>query len=237
MAHTNLVFSGYKLRTHIARALQRCSDAIRTALVHYNQLAMKLKPPHPALSWMQVVDYGFLGEFDLLCHSRLDVRTQDWAKPGHCELTTIYMELCQSREEMDRLNVEIKHLRMAMHDEAFEYTNAIKATLEIDSVLTCELQHHWCLRNAIHTLHECRLLRVMSMSGFTGNKELGVWLGTGTPAGHLNTQEQAPDLPTGSAHVSNKVLLSEDFDGGTDGLQDLSVALDAFLTFVDGIDM
>jgi len=198
---------------------------------------MKLKPPRPALSWKQVVDYGFLGEFDLLRHSRLDVRTQDWAKPGHCELTTKYMELCRSREEMDRLNVEIKRLRTAMCDEAFEYTNAIKATLEVDSALACELQHHWRLRNAIHTLHERRLLRVMSMSGFTGNKELGVRLGTGAPAGRLNTQEQAPDLPAGSAHVSNEVLLSEDFDGGADGLQDSSVALDAFSMFVDGIDM
>src|SRR5882762_735949 len=78
MAHTNLVFLCYKLRTHIARVLQRRSDAIHAALARYNQLAAKLKPPHPALSWKQVVDYGFLGEFDLLHHSRLDVHSQDW---------------------------------------------------------------------------------------------------------------------------------------------------------------
>ena len=138
---------------------------------------------------------------------------------------------------MDRLNVEIKCLRTALHDEAYQYMNAIKATLEVDAVLACELQHQWRLRSAIHILHECRLLRVMSMSRFMGDRELGVQLGTGTPTERLSTQEQAHDLPAGSTHISNEVLLSEDFNGGANGLQDSSMALDAFSMFVNGINM
>jgi len=95
---------------HIARALQRRSDAIHAALTQYNQQAAKLKPPRPSLSWKQIIDYSFLREFDILCHSRSDVRTEDWAKPGQCELTTKFMELCRAHEEVDRLNVEIRHL-------------------------------------------------------------------------------------------------------------------------------
>lgn len=64
---------GYKLRTHIARALQSRSQAIKTALEKYNSLALALNPPAPRLSWEQVVNYGFLSEFDLLRNMHEDV--------------------------------------------------------------------------------------------------------------------------------------------------------------------
>jgi exonuclease VII small subunit len=57
---------GYKLRRQIGKALQRRSEAIKNALNRYNVQAAKLTPPRPSLSWKEIVDYSFLGEFDLL---------------------------------------------------------------------------------------------------------------------------------------------------------------------------
>jgi len=39
------------------------------------------------------------------------------------------MELCRAREEVERLNIEIKRLRTAMRDEALEYRDAISTTV------------------------------------------------------------------------------------------------------------
>jgi len=57
---------GYKLRQQIGKALQRRSDAIRNAINRYNAQAASLNPPRPKISWKDIVEYSFLGEFDLL---------------------------------------------------------------------------------------------------------------------------------------------------------------------------
>jgi len=231
-----LVLLGYKLRTHIAKALQRRSDAIRAALARYNQQAAKLKPPRPSLSWKQIVDYSFLGEFDILRHSRTDIRTEDWAKPGRRELTTKHMELCRAREEVERLNVEIKCLRTAMRDEALEYRDAISTTSKTDLPLASELRRRWGLRRAIHALHERRLAQVMSGSGFTGSMELGVRLGKDAPTDPESMQVEAGDLSWPHSGITEEVLHSEPAATGYDGLEDSAVAMHAFSEFVDGID-
>ncbi|KAJ7890953.1 hypothetical protein B0H14DRAFT_3081615 [Mycena olivaceomarginata] len=59
--------TGYKMRSHIAKALQARSKAIRNAIERYNKVALSMEPPMPTLDWDQVVNYGFLGDFDLLC--------------------------------------------------------------------------------------------------------------------------------------------------------------------------
>ncbi|KAG1719980.1 hypothetical protein EDB19DRAFT_1647521, partial [Suillus lakei] len=72
LSKLSLSGTGYKLRQQIGKALQCRSDAIRNALNQYNVQAAALNPPRPQLSWKNITEYSFLGEFDLLCHS--------WAK-------------------------------------------------------------------------------------------------------------------------------------------------------------
>ncbi|KAG2112649.1 uncharacterized protein F5147DRAFT_572290 [Suillus discolor] len=64
---------GYKLRQQIGKALQHCPDAIHNAINRYNTQAVALKPPQPKISWKDIADYGFLGEFDLLRYSCNDI--------------------------------------------------------------------------------------------------------------------------------------------------------------------
>ena len=55
---------GYKLRQHISKGLQWHSEAIRNAITHYNVQAMLIN--RPTITWKEIMEYTFLGEFDLL---------------------------------------------------------------------------------------------------------------------------------------------------------------------------
>ncbi|KAG1764382.1 hypothetical protein EV702DRAFT_982067, partial [Suillus placidus] len=63
----------------ISKALQRRSEAIHKAITRYNIRAATLNPPRNKISWKDIADYSFLGEFDLLRHSRSDVRSDNWS--------------------------------------------------------------------------------------------------------------------------------------------------------------
>ncbi|KAG2034071.1 hypothetical protein BDR03DRAFT_870823 [Suillus americanus] len=66
----NRAGTGYKLRKHIAKALQTRSIAIRSALNTYNSIASSMYPPRQTLKWEDVVEYMFLADFDLLRDTR-----------------------------------------------------------------------------------------------------------------------------------------------------------------------
>ncbi|KAJ7720635.1 hypothetical protein B0H16DRAFT_1666433 [Mycena metata] len=82
--------TGYKMRRHIAKALQTRSEAVKNAINRYNIAAASLEPPAPQLTWEEVVEYAFLADFDFL-------RATD--------------------EEIKCLNVEIRRLVTWIHDE------------------------------------------------------------------------------------------------------------------------
>ncbi|KAI0259614.1 hypothetical protein BC834DRAFT_833181, partial [Gloeopeniophorella convolvens] len=169
---------GYKLRTHIAKALTRRSEAIRKALARYNEEARRLSPPRPALSWKEIVEYSFLGEFDLLRHSRRDVRQEDWARPANREATIQYLELQRAHEELARLEVEIPRLRTRMVDERREYEAAISAIEHSDAPLAHELRIRWARRRLINELHESRLHWIVTLPTYKGARNTGVRLGS-----------------------------------------------------------
>ncbi|KAG1750458.1 uncharacterized protein EDB91DRAFT_1045863, partial [Suillus paluster] len=77
----------------ISKALQWRSEAIWKAITRYNVQAVAVNLLCPNISWKDIADYSFLAEFDLLHHSRADIRSNDWAKPAHREATTKYFKL------------------------------------------------------------------------------------------------------------------------------------------------
>lgn len=101
---------GYKMRPHIWKALHACSKAIQTALHKYNMLAKEMNPPAPTLEWKAIVDYGFVAEFDLLKHqhSHFNVMKVHWVSPANREIANKFHKIRHAREEIVRLNVEIR---------------------------------------------------------------------------------------------------------------------------------
>lgn len=171
-----IFFLGYKLRQQLGKALQRRSDAIRNAIDRYNAQAAALNPPRPKISWKDIAEYGFLGEFDLLRCSRNDIRSSDWSKPGHREATTKFFKLCRAREEITRLNIEVRRLRTAIHDEELWTSAVIQELLISDPHLGRELQRQWRPRAAINAVHSYRLDCIESLEGFSGVAGVGVRL-------------------------------------------------------------
>ncbi|KAF8587248.1 hypothetical protein K439DRAFT_854298 [Ramaria rubella] len=99
---TKLNQSGYKLRAHIARAMKARSQAIRTAIKHYNDAAMARRPARATLDPKDVLDYVFLTEFDLLRDARDDIRNQPWARAPERLASVAYFKIRRSLEEKAR---------------------------------------------------------------------------------------------------------------------------------------
>ena len=72
---------GYKVRTYLAKSLQRRCKAIRNAVAEYNSAAAALNPPRPAINWSEVSHYSFVEEFSLLQDTRNDIREKQWSQP------------------------------------------------------------------------------------------------------------------------------------------------------------
>jgi hypothetical protein len=118
--------TGYKLRKHIAKALQSRSQAIRTALDRYNTAARALPIPRRQLEWKEVVEYAFLADFDLLRDARQDISHRPWATPAGRLAMDLYFKIQRAREEIDRLNIEVKRVATYIRDEKHYLRNAEK---------------------------------------------------------------------------------------------------------------
>ncbi|KAJ7462181.1 hypothetical protein B0H11DRAFT_1735562 [Mycena galericulata] len=109
--------TGYKMRKHIAKALQARSKAVKNAIDRYNTAAVALDPPMPHLTWEQVVDYAFLADFDILRDTRAEVQSRPWMRPAYRLAMDRYFKILRAREEIKRLNVEIPRIVTWIRDE------------------------------------------------------------------------------------------------------------------------
>ncbi|KAJ7742389.1 hypothetical protein B0H14DRAFT_2637652 [Mycena olivaceomarginata] len=109
--------TGYKMRKHIAKALQARSKAVRNAIDRYNSAASLLDPPMPHLTWEQVVEYAFLADFDILRDTRAEIQSCPWTRPAYRLAMDRYFKILRAREEIRCLNVEIPRVVTWIRDE------------------------------------------------------------------------------------------------------------------------
>ncbi|KAJ7318464.1 hypothetical protein DFH08DRAFT_1036242, partial [Mycena albidolilacea] len=113
----NMSGTGYKLRKHIAKALQTRSKTIRTALGRYNAAGTSLDPPRRTLKWEEVVEFTFLSDFDLLRDPEGNAAICPWATPAARALMDTHFKILRAKEEIQRLNIEIRRLVTYIRDE------------------------------------------------------------------------------------------------------------------------
>jgi hypothetical protein len=123
-------------------------------------------PPHPSLSWKEIVDYSFIGEFDTLQHSRADIRDQSWTHTACCEATVKFFKLCCAREEIMRLDIEMRQLHVSICNEAIHYEQVISQLSSSDPPLAAELRQVWKLQSAVNRLHIQCLDAIQKSSAF-----------------------------------------------------------------------
>ncbi|KAF7365827.1 hypothetical protein MVEN_00456800 [Mycena venus] len=167
--------TGYKLRKHIAKALQARSKAVKNVIAKYNEIAESMTPPKPTLNWEEVVEYVFLADFDLLREGRDDIRGELWAQPAGRAAMDQHFKLLRADEEIVRLNVEIRRLVMYMADEeAFLQCEEERLRVEGKEGLAVQTGLLRMERGRFTALHMLRLVKLSKEPGFTGDILPGV---------------------------------------------------------------
>ncbi|KAJ7066089.1 hypothetical protein C8F01DRAFT_1248137 [Mycena amicta] len=171
---------GYKHRTKIAKSLQTRSKAVKAAIDRYNKAAGSMTPPRPPLSWDTVVEYTFLGEFDLLRDDSNSLQNEKWARPSFRHLMDGYFKIERAREEIERLNIEIRRVITWIRDKG-RLLRKLEADLqqEGDVPLAVQVQIYRERRSIYNAVHLQRFQDLARKHGaaFTGNLRPGVAVG------------------------------------------------------------
>ncbi|KAG9089237.1 hypothetical protein FS749_001499 [Ceratobasidium sp. UAMH 11750] len=167
---------GYKLRMHIMQAVSSRSAALKSALERYNTAAVKigLQP----MLWETLTKVEALADFDLLRGSRTGVLEQEWALPGNRRAAEEYQRIQRAKEEIMRLNVEVRRVHTAVTDERHTLPELAK------QVPTSSPQLQWAVNRYVErrlSVNE-RIMRnlrtLMCSKEYTGSRDTGVRTGT-----------------------------------------------------------
>ncbi|KAK6967051.1 hypothetical protein R3P38DRAFT_3337534 [Favolaschia claudopus] len=147
----NMSGTGYKLRKHIAKALQTRSKTIRRALERYNKAAKAL------LEWDEVIDYAFLSYFDILRDPEANAIIRPWATPAARQMMDTYFKIERAKEEIERLNVEIRRLVTYIKDEREFLLKKVAELQETDPQLAFFVERYRMERGRFDGVHMERL--------------------------------------------------------------------------------
>lgn len=110
------------------------------------------------------------------------------------EATVKYFKLCRAQEEIVGLNIEMRRLRTAIHDEKLRTEASILSLTETQPFLAAELRHRWNLRAAVNNAHIQGLDGIEHTAGFTRFHGIGIRKGPAGPLqnGMMDIEEQSP---------------------------------------------
>jgi hypothetical protein len=117
------------------------------------------------------------------------VRQDRWAQPAHREAVVKFFKLQRAREEISRLNIEIRCLCTSIHDETVHTNNVLEDLAVSNPALHTAVRSWWTLRSSVNNQHIQRLDKIERLAGFSGQR------GTGVRTGSLNPQcrDSTPD--------------------------------------------
>ncbi|KAJ7800266.1 hypothetical protein B0H14DRAFT_3092678 [Mycena olivaceomarginata] len=171
--------TGYKMRKHIAKALQARSKAVRNAIDRYNSAASLLDPPMPHLTWEQVVEYAFLADFDILRDTRAEIQSRPWTRPAYRLAMDRYFKILRAREEIRRLNVEIPRVYRVLRKKEAELSSAegkSEEEADADRGMAVQVRLYCERRGRFDNTHMRRFWALAKTPGFTGSVMPGVSL-------------------------------------------------------------
>ncbi|KAI0052976.1 hypothetical protein FA95DRAFT_1601333 [Auriscalpium vulgare] len=204
LSKMNMAQTGYKLRKHIAKALQARSQAVRSAVDRYNNAAAALKPPRRVLQWADVIEYAFLSDFDLLRDARQDVSKQMWATPVGRVALDQHFTILRAAEEIVRLNVEIPRVVTYIRDEGAYLRQRVIDVRSEDPHLAHQIALFAQERGRFNEHHTRMFTTLAHTDGFTGSISPGTSvegvLGTRGSAGMVLNGTGARETAMPPAH-------------------------------------
>ncbi|KAJ7872320.1 hypothetical protein B0H14DRAFT_3083643 [Mycena olivaceomarginata] len=176
--------TGYKMRKHIAKALQARSKAVKNAIDRYNAAAAMLEPPMPNLTWEEVVEYAFLADFDILRDTRAEVRSRPWTRPAYRLAMDRYFKTLRACEEIKRLDIEIQRVVTWIRDEnrflrrmeanLRDATGKTEEQIEMDIQMAVQVQLYRAKRGRFDAGHLRLFTKLAAEPGFTGSLKCGI---------------------------------------------------------------
>ncbi|KAF8185870.1 hypothetical protein K438DRAFT_2154751, partial [Mycena galopus ATCC 62051] len=178
--------TGYKMRKHIAKALQARSKAVKNAIDRYNDAAITPDPPMPRLSWEQVVEYAFLADFDILRDTRAEVQSKPWTRPAYRLAMDRYFKILRAWEEIKRLDIEIRRVVTWISDEN-RFLRRMEKNLRVadgkteeqveeERQMAVQVRLYRQRRRRFDAGHLERFGKLAQTPGFTGSLQCGVAL-------------------------------------------------------------
>lgn len=161
----DFLYSGVKLRTHIAKALKARSHAIRKAIAEYNSVASKIQ--RPELDIETVLQYVTFGEFDLLREGQ-DISAIPWLRTPERKATLTYLKIQRANEEILRLNVEIQRLYAFIQTEESVWEGLVSKLADTHSPLMYQAIKYLKRLASFNQTHRIRLAKLKSLDGYSG---------------------------------------------------------------------
>ncbi|KAF9487279.1 hypothetical protein BDN71DRAFT_1485354 [Pleurotus eryngii] len=215
----NLSASGYRVRTHIAKALQQRCKAIQLALSEYNKAAAALNPPRPELDWSEVSHYSFLEEFTLLRETHQDILSKPWAKPAIREAIKQSHRLKRAREEVDQCNLETRRLLTAILDEHSLFIEVLQKLETSNPPLHGAVSEYCTCRRHINNTILHRISQIHTLAGFTGDPSFGTRKGAvSLPADATASLDSPPADDGNNTDAEGSESSNDEGDRDMDGL-------------------
>lgn len=186
--------------------MNRRSETVRKAINRYNEQAALLDAP--VIDWQEIAGYAFIGEFETLRLARSDIRREKWVQKAHRDAGIRYFKLCRAREEIQRLNVEVRRLLTWIQDEK-KHTEQIIERLSVNEpLLADELRKRWTLRSSVNAAHLQRLKILQQEDYYTGPRDCGEATGA--------LQRTYSDGITANDQITAEIQQDEDFESIAD---------------------
>lgn len=167
----------------MSAAIKRREKAVHAALKRYNTAALALTPPHPTLKFSKLTEYAYLADFDFLKHSEHGALEADWSRPVNRGCVAAWQKIQRAKEEIIRLNVEIRRVRTHIRDEELllsgyyhqlrssdpDLAHALLAHLELTVQMNQRITHDLdsiCELNGFRELRSSCKWTIKSCTGF-----------------------------------------------------------------------
>ena len=93
----------------------------------------------------------------------------EWAQPANREGMVMYFQIKRAKEEITRLNVEIRRLLTFLYDNHVDHFCDIHANKTVNPSLSNEIFLHWQYRTKIHEEIVKHILQTSKLAGFSGS--------------------------------------------------------------------
>ncbi|KDQ19129.1 hypothetical protein BOTBODRAFT_90617, partial [Botryobasidium botryosum FD-172 SS1] len=91
-----------------------------------------------------------------------------WTNPAIREAMVDYFRLQRAKEEIARLNIEVRRLRTWIDDEDLHYQHVVKALQTSDPNLAAEVESQGVVRAKFNAWHRHVLQAIENLAGFSG---------------------------------------------------------------------